>query len=203
MRALASLSGFFLLVLILGIGLTTGYGLKSYVDSRRPIEPPRVESLGPTVERLAKLAQLVTVKVTVSDVLIGEGEGNKGAWLIKGDALIGIDVAHPEILETNDEAKTAKVRLPLPHVVNARVDHDRTRTWKVEKLSWVPFLFAGDPDALRDNVMKQAQAMVQNYAESPENIAMAKTHAEEVIRNLYAQFGWNVEVTWQDAPSRP
>jgi hypothetical protein len=34
-----------------------------------------VQSQGPTIERLERLSQLVTTRVSVADVLVGEGEG--------------------------------------------------------------------------------------------------------------------------------
>ena len=46
-----------------------------------------VQSQGPTVERLQRLSHLVTTRVCVADVLVGEGKGCRGAWLIRGDAL--------------------------------------------------------------------------------------------------------------------
>ena len=57
-------------------------------------KPPAVQvtSQGPTVERLARLMHLVTTRVYIADVLTAEGEGYRGAWLIKGDALIGVNL---------------------------------------------------------------------------------------------------------------
>ena len=43
-----------------------------------------VTSQGPTIERLERLSHLVTTRVYVADVLIGEGDGCRGAWLIPG-----------------------------------------------------------------------------------------------------------------------
>jgi hypothetical protein len=56
-------------------------------------------------------------------VLVGEGEGCRGAWLIRGDALIGVDLSRAQILDKDDEARRATVRFPPPGVLQARVDH--------------------------------------------------------------------------------
>ena len=76
------------------LGLTMG--LWHYLGRGKPTA---VLSQGPTVERLQRLAHLVTTRVYIADVLVGEGEGCRGAWLIKGDALIGIDLSQAKIVE--------------------------------------------------------------------------------------------------------
>ena len=52
-----------------------------------------IQSQGPTIQRLERLSRLVTTRAVVADVLVGEGEGCRGSWLIRGDALIGVDLS--------------------------------------------------------------------------------------------------------------
>lgn len=59
--------------------------------------PTVVHSQGPTVERLERLSHLVTTRIHVVDVLVGIGEGCRGAWLIKGDALIAVKLGLAQI----------------------------------------------------------------------------------------------------------
>ena len=98
-----------------------------------------VWSSGPTIEHLESLSELVCLKVHVSDVLVGENDTHRGAWLIKGDALLAIDLGQARIVESDRVLRRAKIRLPLPRVVSARVDHERTKTWSIEKTSWIPW----------------------------------------------------------------
>jgi len=151
-------------------------------------------STGPTVTSLESLGQLVTTKVNVSDVLEATSDDYRGSWLIKGDALISIDMTKAKILESNPQTHTARVRLPLPKVLTARVDHSRTKTWSVEKTSWVPW--KGNPDNMRDEAMQQAQKLVEFVAESKENQDHARYTAETVIQDLYRLVGWEVTVEW-------
>ena len=46
----------------------------------------------PTVESVRRLADLLTLRVSIADVLVGEGYGYRGAWIVKGDAFFGIDL---------------------------------------------------------------------------------------------------------------
>ena len=154
-----------------------------------------VRSQGPTVERLERLSHLVTARVHVVDVLIGEGEGCRGAWLVKGDALVAIDLGRAQIAEKNDETKQAQIVLPLPEVLQPRVDHERTKTWEVRRMVWLPW--NANQDRLRDEVMLQAQQLVAQAAGSDENLQQARTSAATIVTAFYEEVGWKVRVTWE------
>ena len=153
-----------------------------------------VQSQGPTVERLQRLSQLVTLQVMVADVLVGEGEGSRGSWLIKGDALLGTDLAKAQIIDRDDDARRATLLLPLPVVLHSRVDHQRTKTWEVRRMTFLPW--NADQDRLRDEVMLQAQELVAHVAGSQENLHQAKSNTETTISTLYSEVGWQVSVRW-------
>jgi hypothetical protein len=146
---------------------------------------------------------LVTVRVSVADVLVGEGEGCRGAWLIKGDALLGIDLAQTRIVERDEATRCATLLLPSPVVLHPRVDHTRPRTWEVRRMVWLPW--NANEDRLRDTVMQQAQELVRQAAGSEENLQQARAAAEAIITSFYAEVGWRVTVTWSRPafPSKP
>ena len=168
------------------------------LPNRRPMV---ISSQGPTIERLEQLRHLATSRVYVSDVLTGESDGHRGAWLIKGDALLGVDLSRAQILEKNEAEKQAAIRLPEPEILQARVDHERAKTWEVRRTSWVPW--TGDPDRLRDEVMREAQRLVAQVAASNENIGHAKMATEAILQAFYQEVGWQVRVTWTNAAGHP
>jgi hypothetical protein len=135
--------------------------------------------------------------VQVADVLVADGEGYRGAWLIKGDALIGVDLTHAAVIAKDDSQREATIRLPQPTALQSRVDHARTRTWEVKKITWVPW--GGDQDKLRDAVMYHAQCLVAHAAESDDNIRHSRQGAEAIIRSFYEEIGWRVRVDWEKA----
>ena len=164
--------------------------------------PVVVHSQGPTVERLERLSHLVTTRVYVADVLVGEGEGCRGAWLIKGDALVGVNLGRARIAEKDEATKQAMIVLPSPEVLQPRVDHTRTKTWEVRRMVWLPW--NADQDQLRDEVMLQAQQLVARSAGSNENLQQAKTAAATIVKGFFEELGWQVRVTWaSEAADRP
>lgn len=158
---------------------------------------PTFVSTGPTVTQLEKLGQITVLKLTVSDVLEGEGHGYKGAWLVKGDVLYSIDMTKAKVIDTSEGSKTATISLPLPQVVSPRVDHNRTVTYSVEKKTWLPF--TGDQGKLRDQAMKEAQALVERAAARGDNVDVARRNAELLVELMYKLVGWTVNVVWDEA----
>lgn len=164
-----------------------------------PLAAPVVVSQGPTVDRLQRLSHLVTTKVLISDVLVAEGEGHAGSWLVKGDGLLGVDLRRAKIVAKDDVTHRATIRLPLPELLQSRVDHERTRCWQVRKTAWLPW--SGDGDKLRDQVMLEAQKLVATAAQSQEFVSQSKLSAEAIIAAFYAEVGWHVAVEWGNADS--
>ena len=126
--------------------------------------PIVVTSQGPTIERLERLSHVVTSRVCIADVLIGESDNSRGAWLIRGDSLIAVNLSKATITEKDEAARRATIRLPQPEILQARVDHEKTKTWEVRTTTWIPW--HADQDRLRDEVMLQAQRLVAQAAGS-------------------------------------
>jgi hypothetical protein len=164
-------------------------------------EETKIISHGPTIERLQKLNQLVTLQVDVSDVIEGNDHGYRGAWLIKGDGVIGIDLDKAKFIKKDENHKHVTIELPKPHVLVSRVDHKRTKTYDVSKKFWlkpVPDFIYGDPDSLRDQVMQQAQDLVEQTVGKQEYLNKARSQAELVIGCIFSEIGWSCDFVWVD-----
>lgn len=147
----------------------------------------------PTVEQVKNLGHLAALKVYISDVLEVQGKGIKGAWLIKGDALIGVDMTGMSVEIIDAEAKKARIKLAPPMVMSPRVDHERTKTYDVDKSI---FTSAGAESVIRDDAMKQAQRVIAQVANEQENIDKAKERLDELIKNFYKMVEWDVSIEW-------
>jgi hypothetical protein len=131
-------------------------------------------------------------------VLVGEGEGCRGAWLVKGDALVGVNLGRARIAEKDEATKEALIVLPPPEVLQPRVDHQRSKTWEVRRMTWLPW--NADQDRLRDEVMLQAQQLVARAAGSNENLQQARTAAATIVKGFFEEVGWEVKVVWEEGP---
>ena len=161
--------------------------------------PPTFSSPGPTVVQLERLQQLVSTRVHVADVLVGESRWLAGSWIIQGDALLAIDMATAEINDRDDRARTAVIVLPQPAVLSARVNHEKTQQWDIKSRSWVPLasLVLGDRTAMEKHAMLQAQQLVERAAGSDSNKTTARQGVASMLGEFYQAVGWHVLVRWK------
>jgi hypothetical protein len=183
----------FLLLLSLSAAASAIFLLPRF-HSQDPPAPVVVHSQGPTVEKLERLSQLVALRIEVADILVAQGNGCRGVWLLKGDSHLSVDMGQAKIADKHDDTKQATIILPEPQILAPRIDHSRTRTWSVERVAWLPW--NADQDALRDAVYAEGQKLVAHTAASPENIKTAKMTAETILKSLYAEVGWTLVVKW-------
>jgi hypothetical protein len=161
--------------------------------------PPTFRSPGPTVVQLERLQQLVSTRVHVADVLVGESRWLEGSWIIQGDALLAVDLSKAEVTDGDEKARTAAIVLPRPAVLSARVNHEKTQRWDIKSRSWIPLAGAvlGDHQALEEQAMLEAQRLVERAAGTDENKAVARQAAEGMIAEFYRAVGWQVSVHWK------
>ena len=150
----------------------------------------------PTITQLEMIGELTSIRVHVTDFLCAEGEGYRGCWLISGDALVTCDVFRATIANIDRAGHTATIRLPRLHVTSARIDHEKTKTWSVEKTSWLPWR-CGNQGIVRDAAMYHGQKLIETVSGSEEHLNLAKAQAEMMIRQMYRFIEWNVDIEWQ------
>ena len=184
------------------IALLTIGGLwvkKNFVDE----QSSTVISMAPTVEEIESLSELVTNRIYVADILKGSNKDYEGLWAINGDALITIDLSQATISDKNEETKTATITLPLPKVVSARVDHERTLHGGIKGVRFALLRNPKNRAKIVDDAMKEAQAVIEKAANRPEIIDNAKQQAKLNLQMLYLKVGWNVSVKWQELADLP
>jgi hypothetical protein len=161
----------------------------------------QVTSTGPTIEKLEKLSHLVTHRVTVADVLTASENNYRGSWIIKGDALLSVDLGAAEIRDKNLTLRKAKIILPQPRAIQPRVDHNKTILWSIEKGNGLAYVKAslgfGDSNNLRNNAMKTAQRLVEEACRSSDCIKESRERTAMLLHNLYSELGWDVEIEWR------
>jgi hypothetical protein len=161
--------------------------------------PPAIGSTGPTIVQLERLQYLVSTRVHVADVLVGESRWLQGSWIIQGDALIGVDMSKAQIVDRDEKTRGATIVLPRPAVISARVNHEKTQQWDVRSRGWIPMagLLLGDRPAMEKQAMLEAQRLVERAASSDEFMVSARQGVEGMLGEFYRGIGWNVRVRWR------
>lgn len=181
--------------LILGLLVLATFGIRARLRLQQQIAT-QARSLGPTISHLERIGELASARIHVTDILMADGEGFRGAWLIKGDAQLACDVSQAKILNLNPTARTATLRLPPLRVTASRVDHTKTKTWSVEKKSWLPGT-GGNQSVFRDAAMHHAQQLIEATASSSQHLELSKAQAELLIGRMYELMDWKVAVEWE------
>jgi hypothetical protein len=189
----------FVVLLVLGLVVMQAIRLMSKLDFGIADTPASFTSTGPTLVQLERLQYLVSSRVHVADVLVGESRWLEGSWIIQGDALLAVDMAKAEIKNKNEQVKTAVVVLPQPAVLSARVNHEKTQRWDIKSRSWIlpASLVLGDRIALEKQAMLQAQQLVERAAGSDDNQAAARQGVEGMLSEFYRAVGWHISVEWK------
>lgn len=156
-----------------------------------PAPPP----LPPSLSVIQTMSELATTRVHLSDVITGKNHHWEGKWLLHGELILGVDLGKASYAQSNPEAKEAVLRLPPPHLISSKVDHDRSEELSMQSRSWMSF--SSDPKLLRDEVWKKADGKLQRLAEEPGYGERAKVQAERVIQDLFGGVGWKVRFEWE------
>jgi hypothetical protein len=161
--------------------------------------PPTFSAPGPTVVQLERLRQLVSTRVHVADVLVGESRWLEGCWIIGGDALLAVDMSKAEVKDKDEKARTATIILPHPAVLSARVNHERSQQWDITSRSWIPLagVLLGDRRAIEQQAMQEAQRLVERAAGTEDNVETARQGVESMLAEFYRGVGWRVSVRWK------
>lgn len=161
----------------------------------------QITSSGPTIEKLERLNHVVTHRVTIADVLTASENNYKGSWIVKGDALLSVDMGKAEIKNKDSQLRTATIILPQPRVIQPRVDHERTTVWSIEKGDGISYWRAsvgfGDSGSLRNNAMKKAQQFIEEAARSGEHIKESRERTALLLHNVYSEVGWDIAIEWR------
>jgi hypothetical protein len=167
---------------------------------QRPVQP-LIISTGPTIERLEALQELTIQKVHVSDVMEYRN-GWTAAWLVKGDGLISIPLKEARIVDVDQDHHKARIVLPQPRVLTARVDHERTLHYDSKQGVWNKLnVFTGEayPD-VNAQAMKEMQRLVEHAVALPEHFDQARSNAVIALKSLYGSLDWDVTVDWEPVP---
>lgn len=160
---------------------------------------PEIQSSGPRIEEVRRLARLAVLRVQVANVIEGRTRGARAAVLVKGDCDIAVDLDQIEIAAKDPRQRTATLVLPDPRPERPRVDHDRTRLYEVRKTGLALLNPLADPrPALLADCMRAAQAEVERAVADPEFVAQAREHAELLLRSFYRELDWDVTVRWKE-----
>ena len=151
----------------------------------------------PAIAEIQRLSELATMRKHIITTIEGENRHHKGKWHLEGDVILGVDLSKAYYVATDSTARTATLRLPLPHLIGHKVDHDRSFEIFLNSKTWIPL---SSQKAMRDDVWAAADRKIQTLGQVPENLSEVKDQAQTVLKDLFGGAGWQVAIQWRDSP---
>jgi hypothetical protein len=156
----------------------------------KPIKDP----LPPTIiTQIRGMSDLATTEVHLSDFIEGENDHYLGRWTLHGIVVLGVDLSQATYVKTDEQSHRVTLSLPNPHIVNSKVDHERSEELYIRSKVWFPL---SDKQLLRNEVWKHADRKVQRLGMEIGYTERAKVQAERVLSKLFEGIGWKVDFEW-------
>tara|TARA_R110002111_G_scaffold198479_1_gene264132 strand:- start:1021 stop:1536 length:516 start_codon:yes stop_codon:yes gene_type:complete len=156
----------------------------------------------PVIGRITELADLVVLKVPVSKVQVTRISGYFGSVdcvvLVNGELeLLGTDLSRARWGEVDTETRTATLILTDPKIHRARLDHEETSVYRIDRGGLWKGLVSAEPSRqVVNQAMVEAQRVVEVLGEETDLLNRAKTHTEQVLSQFLNALGWEVKLVW-------
>ena len=163
------------------------------------------------VERIQNMGRLETVKYTVEHVVEKEQEGRRilfvelGGYRLLvvayGEVVAGVDLTQVGPEDVKVEGSKVTVVLPSAEILSHKVDHDRTRIYKVEQDFLGELLGKNEVDKdLLLALLAQAEKEIVAGAMEDGILQQAETSAQVMLTQFLRALGFtDVEVTFAPA----
>jgi Protein of unknown function (DUF4230) len=189
-------------ILMLLIGGFLGASLGS---RHRPVVPTEMSS--PVIGKISDLAELVVLRVPVSKVHVTKLGGYVGSVscvvLVHGELELGTVLKLAEFTEVDIEARTATLKLTEPKVRRARLDHEQTSVYRIDRGGlWKGLPSAEPARKIVNQAMTEAQGCVEAAGEDSQYVNRSRRHTEQVLSQFLQALGWEVKLVWVGEPDQ-
>ena len=178
------------IVLVLGLflGLTLSRGVSALLHPGRTTIDQAV-----VIERLDRVAKLITTEANVRDVVTYEntwlGSTKRSIVIVTGKVLVGFDLqVRPKISISQGDRHIALV---FPHARLIGVDVQDLKTYDESRGLWNPF-----HPADRDTIYLLAHRQLESAARDLAVVQHAEEGARQLLTGLFVPEGYSVEVSF-------
>ena len=146
------------------------------------------------VERVQKVAKLVSSETTLRDVIIYEdtwyGSTKRSLVVVTGKVLAGLDLKGGSPVQIDERARRITITLPQPGILGIEIT--QMQTYDEQRGLWNPFN-AADRDAL----FQRAREQLEKTSSELKITETARQSARELLESMFASNGYTVDVQFQ------
>jgi hypothetical protein len=167
----------------------------TWVTSRFSLQPNNTTvNHSVVVERVQKVAKLVSSETTLRDVIIYEdtwyGSTKRSLVVVTGKVLAGINLDAGNSVQIDEKARRITVTLPQPGILGIEITE--MKTYDEQRGLWNPFN-AADRDAL----FQRAREQLEQTSRDLKITETARQSARELLEGMFNSSGYSVEVVYQ------
>jgi hypothetical protein len=166
----------------------------TWLTSRFSLQTKTTVSHSVVVDRVQKVAKLVSSETTLRDVVIYEdtwyGSTKRSLVVVTGKVLAGINLDSGTSVQIDEKAKRITITLPQPEVLGIEITE--MKTYDEQRGLWNPFN-AADRDALFQNAREQLEKTSRDLKITE----TARQSARELLEGMFTSNGYSVEVGYQ------
>ena len=182
------MAGILIVVCVIVLGLT-------WFTTRFSIQPNNTTvNHSVVVDRVQKVAKLVSSETTLRDVVIYEdtwyGSTKRSLVVVTGKVLAGINLDIGSSVQIDEKAKRITINLPQPQILGVEITE--MKTYDEQRGLWNPFN-AADRDALFQNAREQLEKTSRDLKITE----TARQSARELLEGMFTSNGYSVEVDYQ------
>lgn len=186
--ALWIMAGILILVCVIVLGLT-------WFTTRFSIQPNTTTvNHSVVVDRVQKVAKLVSSETTLRDVVIYEdtwyGSTKRSLVVVTGKVLAGINLDIGSSVQIDEKAKRITINLPQPQILGIEITE--MKTYDEQRGLWNSFNAAD-----RDAVFQNAREQLEKTSRDLKITETARQSARELLEGMFASNGYTVEVGYQ------
>src|SRR5947207_10375457 len=146
------------------------------------------------IERVQKVAKLVSSETTLRDVIIYEdtwyGSTKRSLVVVTGKVLAGLDLKGGSPVQIDERARRITITLPQPGILGIEIT--QMQTYDEQRGLWNPFN-AADRDAL----FQRAREQLEKTSSELKITETARQSARELLESMFASNGYTVDVQFQ------
>ena len=146
------------------------------------------------VERVQKVAKLVSSETTLRDVVVYEdtwyGSTKRSLVVVTGKVLAGINLESGTSVQIDDKARRITITLPQPQILGIEITE--MKTYDEQRGLWNPFN-ASDRDAIFQNAREQLEKTSRDLKITE----TTQQSARELLQGMFASNGYSVEVGYE------
>ena len=181
-------AGILIVVCVIVLGLT-------WLTTRFSLQPNNTTvNHSVVVDRVQKVAKLVSSETTLRDVVIYEdtwyGSTKRSLVVVTGKVLAGINLDIGSSVQIDEKAKKITITLPQPQILGIEITE--MKTYDEQRGLWNPFN-AADRDALFQNAREQLEKTSRDLKITE----TARQSARELLEGMFTSSGYSVEVGYQ------